>query len=197
MFSQLSHKTIYDMISPRRGYSTRFSSFPYQLRTKSHSKHRHNSNYKKYIETKYRSGGYFNYEINKNQKGTYRSHLNSIEKKIKPLLPELDFEKNKLMMLNTQYTNIRKEKKDNYIKLRQNMLTDVDNLQIKLMSKVDKPRIDRGKIKREIAHIKNDLDNSNNLLMDIRKRINSLKSRQDGIWFFNNDGLPVLPTKID
>ena len=57
---------------------------------------------RKYIETMYKTGGFFNYDLRPPHLGTHRSHLSYLEQRVRDMVPEVDFEKNRLMIFNTQ-----------------------------------------------------------------------------------------------
>ena len=69
---------------------------------------------RKYIETMYKTGGFFNYDLNPPHQGTHRSHLYYLEKRVRDMVPEVDFEKNRLMMFTTQCVNFRNDQKNEY-----------------------------------------------------------------------------------
>ena len=152
---------------------------------------------RKYIETMYRTGGFFNYDLKKPHIGTHRSHLNDLERKARDMIPEIDFEKNRLMIFNTQCINLRKDQKNDYNNLRRDMLDEVDNLQMKLTQNLNKQKIANIKNIKEIKELKNEFLDSKNLVTELKMRVNSLKLRIDGNAMYNADGIPVLDTKIE
>ena len=180
--------------------STGYSSLPFQQKTLSQIKRENQKSResnRKYIETMYRSGGYFNYDLRSPHLGTHRSHLGVLEEKTRSMVPELDFEKNRLMIFNTQCINLRNDQKNEYNNLRREMLDEVDNLQIKFTQNLNRQKIENNKNKKEISDIKNDLLDTKNLLCELKVRANALKLRIDGSPVFNADGMPVLETKIE
>ena len=188
-----------------KAYSTGYSSsynktLPYNQKTISQIKRENqltrDSN-RKYIETMYKTGGFFNYDLKTPHTGTHRSHLYDLEKRARDMVPEVDFEKNRLMIFNTQYINFRNDQKKEYNSLRRDMLDEVDNLQMKLTQNLNGQKITNHKNQKEINELKNELLNSKNLLTELKTRINSLKLRIDGTPMYNADGIPVLNTKID
>ena len=48
-----------------------------------------------------------------------------------------------------------------------------------------------------MKELKKDMVESQNLLIELKQRINSLKMRIDGNKMYNQDGLPVLQTNIE
>ena len=117
-----------------KGYSTGYSSLytktvPYNQKTISQIKKDNElmrQNNRKYIETMYRTGGFFSYDINPPHTGTHRSHLYNLEKRTRDMVPELDFEKNKLNIFHTQCINMRNDQKNEYNLLRKDMLDEVN-----------------------------------------------------------------------
>ena len=188
----------------RNVYSTGYSSLsnktlPNYQRSISQIK-RENQLYKesnrKYIETMYKTGGFFNYDLRPPHNGTHRSHLYYLEKRVRDLVPELDFEKNRLMIFNTQCVNFRNEQKNEYNLLKREMNDEVDNLQLKLMQNLNEQKIENNKCNKDIKAIKKDFLDTKNIITELKMRINSLKLRVDGKEMFNKEGLPVLETKI-
>ena len=151
---------------------------------------------RKYIETMYKTGGFFNYDLSPPHKGSHRSLLYYLEKRVRDMVPELDFEKNRLMMFNTQCINFRNDQKDEYNNLKGEMNEEVNNLQLKLMQKLNGQKIENNKANKEINQIKNDFLDTKNLITELKMRVNSLKLRIDGKEMYNKEGLPVLDTKI-
>ena len=152
---------------------------------------------RKYIETMYRTGGFFNYDLKSPHPGTHRSHLYDLERKARDMVPEVDFEKNRLMIFNTQCINLRNDQKKEYNSLRRDMLDEVDNLQMKLTQNLNKQKIENNKNIKEIKELKNEFLDSKNLMTELKMRVNSLKLRIDGKAMYNADGIPVLYTKLD
>ena len=112
------------------------------------------------------------------------------------MVPEVDFEKNRLMIFNTQCINLRNDQKNNYSSLRRDMLEEVDTLQTKLTQNLNKQKITNLKNNKEIKQLKNEFLASKNFVTELKMRVNSLKLRIDGIQMYNSDGIPVLDTKL-
>ena len=127
------------------GYSSLYNkTVPYNQKTISQIKRDNQmtrESNRKYIETMYRTGCFFNYDLKKPHIGTHRSHLNDLERKARDMIPEIDFEKNRLMIFNTQCINLRKDQKNDYNNLRRDMLDEVDNLQMKLTQNLNGQKI--------------------------------------------------------
>ncbi len=183
------------------GYSSLYNkTVPYNQKTISQIKRDNEStrqSNRKYIETMYRTGGFFNYNLRPPHIGTHRSHLYFLEKKARDMVPEVDFEKNRLMIFNTQCINMRNDQKNEYKSLRRDMLDEVDNLQNKLTQNLNNQKITNLKNIKEIKELKNEFLDSKNLMTELKMRVNSLKLRIDGTRMNNDDGIPVLNTKID
>ena len=188
-----------------KGYSTGYSSLytktvPYNQKTISQIKKDNElmrQNNRKYIETMYRTGGFFSYDINPPHTGTHRSHLYNLEKRTRDMVPELDFEKNKLNIFHTQCINMRNDQKNEYNLLRKDMLDEVDNLQMKLTQNLNNQKITNQKNKKEIKELKNEFLDSENFMTELKMRVNSLKLRIDGTSMYNDDGIPVLNSKLE
>ena len=183
------------------GYSSLYNkTVPYNQKTISQIKRDNEStrqSNRKYIETMYRTGGFFNYNLRPPHIGTHRSHLYFLEKKARDMVPEVDFEKNRLMIFNTQCINMRNDQKNEYKSLRRDMLDEVDNVQNKLTQNLNNRKITNLKNIKEIKELKNEFLDSKNLMTELKMRVNSLKLRIDGTRMNNDDGIPVLNTKID
>ena len=188
-----------------KGYSTGYSSLytktvPYNQKTISRIKKDNElmrQNNRKYIETMYRTGGFFSYDINPPHTGTHRSHLYNLEKRTRDMVPELDFEKNRLNIFHTQCINMRNDQKNEYNLLRKDMLDEVDNLQMKLTQNLNNQKITNLKNKKEIKELKNEFLDSKNLMTELKMRVSSLKLRIDGTSMYNDDGIPVLNSKLE
>ena len=186
-------------------YSTGYSSYsnktmPNYQRTISQIKRENQlsrESNRKYIETMYKTGGFFNYDLRPPHLGTHRSHLYSLERRVRDMVPEMDFEKNRLMIFNTQCINLRNDKKHEYNSLRRDMLDEVDNLQLKLTQGLNNQKITNNNNQKEIKQLKNELLDAKNLMTELKTRVNSLKLRVDGMHMYNADGIPVLDTKLD
>ena len=147
-------------------YSTGSTSFnnsiPFQQKSISQIK-QENEQSKQYnrsfIETMYRSGNKFKYDLSNPYNGTYRAQLKYLENRVLGLVPEIDFEKNRLNMFHTQCINLRTDMKNDYKTLKDEMQSEVDNLQLKLMKDLN--------LKTPIIKIGTntyDISNSNGLL---------------------------------
>ena len=188
-----------------KGYSTGYSSLynktvPYNPKTISQIKKDNEltrQSNRKYIETMYRTGGFFNYDLKTPHAGTHRSHLSDLERRARDMVPEVDFEKNRLMIFNTQCINMRNDQKNDYKSLRRDMLDEVDNLQTKFTQNLNKQKITNLKNIKEISELKNEFLESKNLMTELKMRVNSLKLRIDGTAMYNSDGIPVLNSKLD
>ena len=143
---------------------------------------------RKYIETMYKTGGFFNYDLNPPHQGTHRSHLYYLEKRVRDMVPEVDFEKNRLMMFTTQCVNFRNDQKNEYNLLKREMNDEVDNLQLKLMQNLNGQKIENNKNNKEIKQIKNEFLDTKNLITELKMRVNSLKLRIDGKEMYNKEG---------
>ena len=152
---------------------------------------------RRYIESMYKSGSMFKYDLNPPHRGTHRSHLQNIEYRVRKMVPELDFEKNRLNIFNTQCTNLRMDLKDDYKVLKKEMQEEVDILQNKLTINLSRQKIENQKIQQQIKAVKNDFIEPQNLAIELKKRIDSLKLRIDGKKMYNELDIPTLDTKIE
>ena len=182
------------------GYSTLSNSIKFHQKSLSQIKKENQlskQNNRRYIESMYRSGNMFKYERNPSFRGTYRSHLQNLEYRVNSLVPEIDFEKNRIQIFNTQCTNLRIDLKNDYKILKREMVEEVDKLQNKLTINLNAQKIENQKLKQQIKRISNEFIEPKNLIVELKKRIESLRLRIDGNKAFNEDGIPVLDTKIE
>ena len=182
------------------GYSTFNNSIPIRQKSISQIKYENQLSKQKnrsFIETMYRSGNIFKYNLSPPHQGTYRSHLQALENRARSMVPEIDFEKNRLNIFNTQCINLRIDLLNDYRSLRRDMLDEVDNLQNNLTQNINNQKIANKKIVLEIKEINKEFLDSNNLVIELKKRINSLQLRIDGKKAYNSDGIPVLDTQIE
>ena len=77
------------------------------------------------------------------------------------------------------------------------MNSEIDNLQMKFNSELNKQKIQNNIINKEMKELKKEMLESQNYVMELKDRINSLKLRIDGNGMFNEDGVPVLQTRIE
>ena len=180
------------------GYTSLNNSMPFQQKTISQIK-QENQQSKQYnrsfIETMYRSGNRFKYDIGNPNASTYRSQLKYLENRVTGLVPEMDFEKNRLCMYNTQCTNLRTDMKDEYKHLKDEMQNEVDNLQLKLMKELNGQKNANQKSFYEIKQIGKEFVDAKNLLVELKNRINSLNLRIDGRKTYNTSGAVIREWK--
>lgn len=173
------------------GYTSLNNSMPFQQKTISQIK-QENQQSKQYnrsfIETMYRSGNKFKYDIGNPNATTYRSQLRYLENRVTGLVPEMDFEKNRLCMYNTQCTNLRTDMKEEYKHLKDEMQNEVDNLQLKLMRELNGQKNANQKSFYEIKQIGKEFVDAKNLIVELKNRINSLNLRIDGRKTYNTSG---------
>ena len=183
-------------------YSTGSTSFnnsiPSQQKSISQIK-RENEQSKQYnrsfIETMYRSGNKFKYDLSNPYSGTYRAHLKYLENRVLGLVPELDFEKNRLNIFHTQCINLRTDMKNDYRSLKDEMQNEVDNLQLKLMKDLNGQKNANKKIFSEIKQIGKEFVDANNLVIELKNRVNSLNLRIDGKKTYNTNGSVIQEGK--
>ena len=183
---------------PKNYYSTGFTSLnnlmPFQQKTISQIKleNQQSKQYNRsFIETMYRSGNKFKYDINNPNAVTYRSQLKYLENRVTGLVPEMDFEKNRICMYNTQCINLRTDMKNEYKHLKDEMQNEVDNLQLKLMKDLNGQKNANKKSFYEIKQIGKELVDAKNLVVELKNRINSLNLRIDGRKTYNSSGILI------
>lgn len=177
------------------------SNIPFQKKSVSQIKkenliNRQNSN-RNMIESMYRSGRFFRYELGAPYTGTHKMHLSMLEERSRSLIPDVDVEKSKMIYMKQQCINLRNELKNDYRKLKEEMQDEVDNLQLKFMQSLNRQKIENAETRKKIKDAGSDLVETKNLIAELKIRINSLKLRIDGKPMFNEDGRPELNTVID
>ena len=148
-----------------------------------------------FIETMYRSGNKFKFDLSNPYEGTYRAQLKYLENRVTGFVPEIDFEKNRLCMFNTQCINLRNDMKNDYKSLKNEMQNEVDNLQLKLMQELNGQKNANKKGFYEIKQIGKELVDAKNLIVELKNRINSLNLRIDGKKTYNSSGILIQDGK--
>ena len=176
------------------GYNSSSNSNPFQQKSISQIKQenqltrQYNRNF---IETMYRSGNKFKYDLSNPYSGTYRAQLKALENRVLGLVPEMDFEKNRLNMFHTQCINLRTDLKNDYKSLKDDMQTEVDNLQLKLMNDLNSQKNANKKHFIEMRQIGKELVEAKNIVIELKNRINSLNLRIDGKKRYNSSGILI------
>ena len=163
--------TRYSTINNTRLYSKSRS----QMKNREYSK----QNNRRYIENMYRSDKFFKYEPNPTYRGTHRAYLQTIENRVRKIMPELDFEKNKLQIFNTQCISLRNDFKSEYKILRRDLIEEVDKLESKIAPQFNRQKIENQRFKQEIRGLNKDLLDIKNNIVELKRRIASLKLRID------------------
>ena len=150
-----------------------------------------------YIDSMYRTGNNFKYNLKKPHQGTHRSHLNSMEELVREMAKVCPNDLSKYNAIKNQCDIMRIQLKDNYNKIKYELNTEIDNLQMKFNLELGKQKIRNSKINSQMKELNKEILESQNLVSELKERINSLKLRIDGNGMFNEDGLPFLNTKIE
>ena len=191
-------QTIYRPNPIKTGYSS-MGFFP---KTKSISEiKRENLNTRQstynYIDTMYKTGTNFKYNFKKPYIGSHRRHLSNLENRVKENSKFTPDDIMKINILKDECYILRMNLREEYNKLKYEMNTEIDNLQNKFNFELRKQKIENSHINKEMKELKQDMIQSQNLLIELKDRINSLKMRIDGNKMYNQDGLPVLQTNIE
>ena len=176
------------------GVSSYSNSIPFAQKTISQIKQENlqtRQSNRNFIETMYRSGNKFKYDLSNPYSGTYRAQLKSLENRVLGLVPEMDFEKNRLNMFHTQCINLRTDLKNDYKSLKDDMQTEVDNLQLKLMNDLNSQKNANKKHFIEMRQIGKELVDAKNIVVELKNRINSLNLRIDGKKRYNTSGILI------
>ena len=150
-----------------------------------------------YIDSMYRTGNNFKYNLKKPHQGTHRSHLNSMEERVREMAKLNPNDLSKYNIIKEQCDIMRIQLKDDYNKLKYELNSEIDNLQMKFNLELGKQKVRNSKINSQMKELNKEMLESQNLVSELKERINSLKLRIDGNGMFNEDGLPFLNTKIE
>ena len=150
-----------------------------------------------YIDSMYRTGNNFKYNLKKPHQGTHRSHLNSMEERVREMAKLNPNDLSKYNIIKEQCDIMRIQLKDDYNKLKYELNSEIDNLQMKFNLELGKQKIRNSKINSQMKELNKEMLESQNLVSELKERINSLKLRIDGNGMFNEDGVPVLQTRIE
>ena len=150
-----------------------------------------------YIDSMYRTGNNFKYNLKKPHQGTHRSHLSSLEEYVREMAKVCPNDLSKYNIIKNQCDIMRIQLKDDYNKLKYELNTEIDNLQMKFNLELGKQKVRNSKINSQMKELNKEMLESQNLVSELKDRINSLKLRIDGNGLFNEDGLPFLNTKIE
>ena len=150
-----------------------------------------------YIDSMYRTGNNFKYNLKKPHQGTHRSHLSSLEEYVREMAKVCPNDLSKYNIIKNQCDIMRIQLKDDYNKLKYELNTEIDNLQMKFNLELGKQKVRNSKINSQMKELNKEMLESQNLVSELKERINSLKLRIDGNGMFNEDGLPFLNTKIE
>ena len=145
----------------------------------------------------YKTGTNFKYNFKRPYIGSHRFHLSSLENKVKENSKFTPDDVIKISILKNECDVLRINLRENYSKLKYEMITEIDNLQSKFDLELGKQKIKNIKINNQMKELKKEMLESQNFVMELKDRINSLKLRIDGNGMFNEDGIPVLQTKIE
>ncbi len=190
-------QTLYS--NPNRTYISTMNFFP-KTKTISQIKRENlqtrHSTYN-YIDQMYRTGNSFKYNLRKPHIGSHRSHLGRLENYVRSFSVNSPSETNQYNTLITEVDVMRSRLRDDYKNLKYQMNTEIDNLQMKFNLELGKQKIRNTKINNQMKEFKKEMVESQNLVIELKDRINSLKLRIDGKKMYNEDNLPVLQTKIE
>ena len=150
-----------------------------------------------YIDQMYRTGNSFKYNLRKPHIGSHRSHLERLENYVRSFSVNSPNQTNQYNSLIGEIDVMRSQLRDDYKNLKYQMNTEIDNLQMKFNLELGKQKIRNTKINNQMKEFKKEMVESQNLVIELKDRINSLKLRIDGKEMYNEDNLPVLQTKIE
>ncbi len=150
-----------------------------------------------YIDQMYRTGNSFKYNLRKPHIGSHRSHLERLENYVRSFSVNSPNQTNQYNSLIGEIDVMRSQLRDDYKNLKYQMNTEIDNLQMKFNMELGNQKVKNTRINNQMKEFKKDMIESQNLVIELKDRINSLKLRIDGKEMYNEDNLPVLQTKIE
>ena len=150
-----------------------------------------------YIDQMYRTGNSFKYNLRKPHIGSHRSHLERLENYVRSFSVNSPNQTNQYNSLIGEIDVMRSQLRDDYKNLKYQMNTEIDNLQMKFNMELGNQKIKNTRINNQMKEFKKEMIESQNLVIELKDRINSLKLRIDGKEMYNEDNLPVLQTKIE
>ena len=150
-----------------------------------------------YIDQMYRTGNSFKYNLRKPHIGSHRSHLERLENYVRSFSVNSPNQTNQYNSLIGEIDVMRSQLRDDYKNLKYQMNTEIDNLQMKFNMELGNQKIKNTRINNQMKEFKKEMIESQNLVIELKDRINSLKLRIDGKEMYNEDNFPVLQTKIE
>ena len=150
-----------------------------------------------YIDQMYRTGNSFKYNLRKPHIGSHRSHLERLENYVRSFSVNSPNQTNQYNSLIGEIDVMRSQLRDDYKNLKYQMNTEIDNLQMKFNMELGNQKVKNTRINNQMKEFKKEMVESQNLVIELKDRINSLKLRIDGKEMYNEDNLPVLQTKIE
>ena len=150
-----------------------------------------------YIDQMYRTGNSFKYNLRKPHIGSHRSHLERLENYVRSFSVNSPNQTNQYNSLIGEIDVMRSQLRDDYKNLKYQMNTEIDNLQMKFNMELGNQKVKNTRINNQMKEFKKEMIESQNLVIELKDRINSLKLRIDGKQMYNEDNLPVLQTKIE
>ena len=150
-----------------------------------------------YIDQMYRTGNSFKYNLRKPHIGSHRSHLERLENYVRSFSVNPPNQTNQYNSLISEIDVMRTQLRDDYKNLKYQMNTEIDNLQMKFNMELGNQKVKNTRINNQMKEFKKEMIESQNLVIELKDRINSLKLRIDGKKMYNEDNLPVLQTKIE
>ena len=132
-----------------------------------------------YIDVKYNNGQLFN--LNNNHKiGSYITNLEELENILRKNKREKIDNNNKQFKLNYKFHEMNKEFKENWRKLKNDLNSEIDNVEMEFNIELNKQKIQITHIKYEIKKLKQLMWDNQSLLTQLKTRIKDLKYKIDG-----------------
>lgn len=133
-----------------------------------------------YIETMYRSGNSFKYDMVNTYQGSHRFKLGGLEMRNKELVKENNEHKNNLNLFEVQIQNMKREFDEEYKEVKRDINEEIDDFQMKFSMEMNKQKKKNMQINQDMNELKNELVNSKNLLVELMRRTKALQLRIDG-----------------
>lgn len=133
-----------------------------------------------YIETMYRSGNSFKYDLMSTHQGSHKFKLGELEMRTKEMNSNMNQHKNSIDAFRIQVQNMRREFDEEYKDIRQDITEEIDDFQMKFSMEMNKQKKKNLEINQDMDDLKNELLKSKNLLVELLQRTKSLQLRIDG-----------------
>ena len=133
-----------------------------------------------YIETMYRSGNTFKYDMVHTYQGSHKFKLGGLEMRNKELVKEINEHKNNLNLFEVQIQNMKRQFNEEYKEIKRDINEEIDDFQMKFSMEMNRQKKKNMEINQNMNELKNELLTSKNLLVELMQRTKALQLRIGG-----------------